>query len=100
MTGGWSWAWWRLPKPCPTLRSFLARLQPALDELLEVAARLEAERGTRCLTHTATWLDRVESTRARLWLLGSVLPRAVASSRAAGRRTPESGIPAWDLGRA
>jgi pimeloyl-ACP methyl ester carboxylesterase len=47
---------------------------------------------------SASWLDRVESTRARLWLLGSVLPRAVASSRAAGRRTPESGIPAWDLG--
>jgi pimeloyl-ACP methyl ester carboxylesterase len=45
-----------------------------------------------------TWLDRVESTRARLWLLGSVLPRAVASSVAAGRRSPESGIPAWDLG--
>ena len=45
-----------------------------------------------------TWLDRVESTRARLWLLGSVLPRAVTSSVAAGRRTPESGIPAWDFG--
>ena len=47
---------------------------------------------------SAGWLDRAESTRARLWLLGSVLPRAVASSRAAARRGPESGIPAWELG--
>lgn len=45
-----------------------------------------------------TWLDRVESTRARLWLLGCVVPRAVSSSVAASRRTEESGIPAWNLG--
>ncbi len=43
-------------------------------------------------------MDRAESTRARLWLFASVLPRTVASSVAAGRRSPESGIPAWDLG--
>lgn len=45
-----------------------------------------------------TWIDRVESTRARLWLLGCVVPRAVSSSIAASRRTEASGIPAWNLG--
>ena len=45
-----------------------------------------------------TVLDRLEAARARLWLLGSVLPRAVSSSVAAGRRRPETGIPARDLG--
>jgi dienelactone hydrolase len=45
-----------------------------------------------------TLRDRLETTWARLWLFGSVLPRAVASSRRAGRRTEETGIPAWDLG--
>jgi dienelactone hydrolase len=45
-----------------------------------------------------TLRDRLESTGARLWLFAAVLPRAVSSSIAAGRRTEESGIPAWDLG--
>ncbi|MEJ7831694.1 MAG: hypothetical protein WKF79_02175 [Nocardioides sp.] len=40
----------------------------------------------------------MESTRARLWLLGCVVPRAVSSSVAASRRTEASGIPAWNLG--
>ena len=37
----------------------------------------------------------VETTWSRIWLFGAVLPRAISSSRAAGRRTEESGIPAW-----
>lgn len=45
-----------------------------------------------------TLLDRLETTWARMWLFGAVLPRAVSSSVAAGRRTEETGIPAWDLG--
>lgn len=45
-----------------------------------------------------TWRDRAEVTGARLWLFGSVLPRAVTSSVAAARRDGSSGIPAWDLG--
>jgi len=46
----------------------------------------------------ATWQARLESTQARLLLFASVLPRAVMSSRAAARRSPESGIPAWTVG--
>jgi dienelactone hydrolase len=46
----------------------------------------------------AGWLTRLESTQARLMLFASVLPRALMSSRAAARRSPESGIPAWTLG--
>ena len=46
----------------------------------------------------ASWLARLESTQARLLLFASVLPRAVLSSRAAARRAPEGGIPAWTLG--
>jgi dienelactone hydrolase len=42
--------------------------------------------------------ERLETTWARIWLFGAVLPRAVSSSVVAGRRTEESGIPAWDLG--
>ena len=45
-----------------------------------------------------TLLDRLETTWTRIWLFGAVLPRAVSSSIAAGRRTEETGIPAWDLG--
>lgn len=45
-----------------------------------------------------TWADRVEIARARLWLFGCVVPRAVTSSVAASRRAEGSGIPAWDLG--
>jgi hypothetical protein len=45
-----------------------------------------------------TLRDRLETTWTRIWLFGNVLPRAIASSRAAGRRTEETGIPAWDLG--
>ena len=45
-----------------------------------------------------TLRERLETTWTRIWLFGAVLPRAVASSRAAGRRTEETGIPAWDLG--
>ena len=43
-------------------------------------------------------LEAAESTRARLWLFGCVVPRAVASSVAASKRSEESGIPAWNLG--
>ncbi|GEP32709.1 hypothetical protein NSZ01_04770 [Nocardioides szechwanensis] len=43
-------------------------------------------------------LEFAESTRARLWLFGCVVPRAVASSVAASKRSEESGIPAWNLG--
>ena len=43
-------------------------------------------------------IDRLESTRARLWLLACVLPRAVSSSVAAGRGQQSAGIPAWRLG--
>jgi len=45
-----------------------------------------------------TLRERLETTWTRIWLFGAVLPRAVSSSIAAGRRTEESGIPAWDLG--
>ena len=45
-----------------------------------------------------TLRDRLETTWTRIWLFGSVIPRAISSSRAAGRRTEETGIPAWDLG--
>ena len=45
-----------------------------------------------------TLRDRLETTWTRIWLFGSVLPRAISSSRAAGRRTEDSGIPAWNLG--
>lgn len=46
----------------------------------------------------ASRLARLESTQARLLLFASVVPRAVLSSRAAARRAPEGGIPAWTLG--
>jgi len=47
---------------------------------------------------SATLLERLETTWTKLWLFGSVLPRAVSSSIAVSRRTGETGIPAWDLG--
>ncbi len=43
-------------------------------------------------------VEVVESVAARAVIVGSVLPRAVLSSRAAARRSEESGIPAWTLG--
>ena len=46
----------------------------------------------------ASWPARLESAQARLLLFASILPRAVLSSRAAARRSPEGGIPAWTLG--
>lgn len=45
-----------------------------------------------------TVLEFAESTRARMWLFGCVVPRAVAHSVAASKRSEESGIPAWNLG--
>lgn len=45
-----------------------------------------------------SWIDRIETVRAKAFLVGAVIPRAVLSSRAAARRSEESGIPAWTLG--
>ena len=42
--------------------------------------------------------DRIETAGLKAFLLGAVIPRAVMSSRAAARRSDESGIPAWNLG--
>ncbi|MDP2772294.1 MAG: hypothetical protein Q8O61_01960, partial [Nocardioides sp.] len=43
-------------------------------------------------------LEFAESTRARMWLFGCVVPRAVSHTVAASKQSEESGIPAWNLG--
>lgn len=44
------------------------------------------------------WYERGVSVLSRALLFGGVLPRAYAASRAAARRSEESGIPSWHLG--
>src|SRR3990170_4566133 len=98
MTAGWCWAWSRPPRRCPTLLGSWPACSRRSTNCSPWPPSSRPLRRHRLPDPSPTWLDRAESTRARLWLLGSVLPRAIASSVAAGRRTPESGIPAWDLG--
>lgn len=44
------------------------------------------------------FLDRIETARAKAYLVGAIIPRAISSSIAASRRNGETGIPAWNLG--